>query len=252
MKVDDMKSYALAAALFATPVAAFDMASMTDAEREAFRAEIRSYLLENPEVIMEAVGVLERREQQAKAQGDIELAQAYADQLTNDGHSFQGGNPEGDITVVEFMDYRCGYCKKAFPEVEQLIKADGNIRYIIKEFPILGQDSELAARFAVAVKQVAGDEAYKSIHNTLMEYRGEFSADAMGRISDSFGYATADILAAMDSDAVTKVINDNRLLGQAMKISGTPTFVVQDQMLRGYVPLAQMTQIVASIREQQG
>ena len=245
-----MKHIALAAALLASPAAAFDLGAMTDAEREAFRAEVRAYLMDNPEVIMEAVGVLEQREQQAKAQGDVALAQTYNDQLTNDGHSFVGGNPEGDITVVEFLDYRCGYCKKAFPEVEELVRADGNIRYIVKEFPILGEQSEIASRFAVAVKQVVGDAAYKEIHNTLMEYRGEFSADALGRLSDSYGYATADIIAAMDSEGVSKVINDNRLLGQAMQISGTPTFVVQDQMLRGYVPLAQMTQIVAALRQQ--
>lgn len=247
-----MKYLALALGLLATPATAFDPSNMSDAEREAFRAEIRSYLLENPQVIMEAVAVLERRDQQAKAENDVTLARTYADQLTNDGHSFQGGNPDGDITIVEFLDYRCGYCKKAFPEVEELIRADGNIRFIVKEFPILGEASEIASRFALAVKQVEGDEAYKSVHDALMGYQGAFSDAALGRMSDTFGYDTDAVLAAMNSDEVARIINDNRLLGQAMQITGTPTFVVQDQMLRGYVPLAQMTQIVAALREQDG
>lgn len=246
------KYLALALGLMAAPVAAFDLSAMTDEEREAFRTEIRAYLLENPEVIMEAVGVLQRRQQQAEAENDVSLARTYADQLTNDGHSYQGGNPDGDITVVEFLDYRCGYCKKAFPEIEELVRTDGNIRLIVKEFPVLGEQSEIASRFAIAVKQVEGDEAYKSIHDTLMDYRGAYTGDALRGISDTFGYQTDAILAAMGGEAVTKVINDNRLLGQAMQISGTPTFVVQDQMLRGYVPYNQMIQIVAQIREQQG
>jgi protein-disulfide isomerase len=223
---------------------------MTDAERAAFRAEIRSYLLENPEVLMEAIGVLEQREQAAKANNDVAMAQNNAALLFDDGHSFVGGNPDGDITIVEFMDYRCGYCKKAHPDVASLITADGNIRYIIKEFPILGDASELASRFAIAVKIVGGEAAYKVAHDTLMEFRGEMTNDSLGRLATSLGLSAADITVTMNSAEVNQIINDNRLLGQAMQITGTPTFVVQDQMLRGYVPQAQMAQIVARVREQ--
>jgi len=223
---------------------------MTDAERAAFRAEIRSYLLENPEVLMEAIGVLEQREQAAKANNDVAMAQNNAALLFDDGHSFVGGNPDGDITIVEFMDYRCGYCKKAHPDVASLITADGNIRYIIKEFPILGDASELASRFAIAVKIVGGEAAYKVAHDTLMEFRGEMTNDSLGRLATSLGLSAADITVTMNSAEVNQIINDNRLLGQAMQITGTPTFVVQDQMLRGYVPQAQMAQIIARVREQ--
>jgi protein-disulfide isomerase len=148
------------------------------------------------------------------------------------------------------MDYRCGYCKKAHPDVASLITADGNIRYIIKEFPILGEASELASRFAIAVKIVGGEAAYKVAHDTLMEFRGEMTNDSLGRLATSLGLSAADITVTMNSAEVNQIINDNRLLGQAMQITGTPTFVVQDQMLRGYVPQAQMAQIIARVREQ--
>lgn len=244
------KHAALAFGILAgTQAAAFDLGAMTDDERTAFRAEIRAYLLANPEVIMEAVGVLEQREQAAKANNDVALAVNYADQLMNDGHSFVGGNPDGDITIVEFMDYRCGYCKKAFPEVASLIASDGNIRYIVKEFPILGEQSMLAAQFALAVKIVAGDEAYEEVHNTLMEFRGDMSQEKLMRLASDLDLDIASITVEMGGSAVAKIINNNRLLGQAMQISGTPTFVVQDQMLRGYVPQAQMEQIVAAVRD---
>ena len=238
------------ALLLGTQATAVELDAMTDAERAAFRAEIRSYLLENPEVLMEAIGVLEQREQAAKANNDVAMAQNNAALLFDDGHSFVGGNPDGDITIVEFMDYRCGYCKKAHPDVASLITADGNIRYIIKEFPILGDASELASRFAIAVKIVGGEVAYKVAHDTLMEFRGEMTNDSLGRLATSLGLSAADITVTMNSAEVNQIINDNRLLGQAMQITGTPTFVVQDQMLRGYVPQAQMAQIVARLREQ--
>ena len=238
------------ALLLGTQATAVELDAMTDAERAAFRAEIRSYLLENPEVLMEAIGVLEQREQAAKANNDVAMAQNNAVLLFDDGHSFVGGNPDGDITIVEFMDYRCGYCKKAHPDIASLITADGNIRYIIKEFPILGDASELASRFAIAVKIVGGEAAYKVAHDTLMEFRGEMTNDSLGRLATSLGLSAADITVTMNSAEVNQIINDNRLLGQAMQITGTPTFVVQDQMLRGYVPQAQMAQIVARVREQ--
>lgn len=238
------------ALLLGTQATAVELDAMTDAERAAFRAEIRSYLLENPEVLMEAIGVLEQREQAAKANNDVAMAQNNAALLFEDGHSFVGGNPDGDITIVEFMDYRCGYCKKAHPDVASLITSDGNIRYIIKEFPILGDASELASRFAIAVKIVGGEAAYKVAHDTLMEFRGEMTNDSLGRLATSLGLSAADITVTMNSAEVNQIINDNRLLGQAMQITGTPTFVVQDQMLRGYVPQAQMAQIVARVREQ--
>ena len=237
------------ALLLGTQATAVELDAMTDAERAAFRAEIRSYLLENPKVLMEAIGVLEQREQAAKANNDVAMAQNNAALLFDDGHSFVGGNPDGDITIVEFMDYRCGYCKKAHPDVASLITADGNIRYIIKEFPILGEASELASRFAIAVKIVGGEAAYKVAHDTLMEFRGEMTNDSLGRLATSLGLSAADITVTMNSAEVNQIINDNRLLGQAMQITGTPTFVVQDQMLRGYVPQAQMAQIIARVRE---
>ena len=237
--------------LIGTQATALELDAMSDAERATFRSEIRAYLMENPEVLMEAIGVLEQREQAAKTSNDETLAQTYAAQLFNDDHSFVGGNPDGDITIVEFMDYRCGYCKKAFPEVTALVSGDGNIRHIIKEFPILGEQSVLSSQFAIAVKIVAGDAAYEDVHNTLMEFRGDVTQDSLQRLAASFDLDVAAIMVEMSGSEVAQIINDNRLLGQAMQISGTPTFVVQDQMLRGYVPFDQMEQIVAAVRDTQ-
>lgn len=248
MKRALIPALALATALTAMPATAIDLNAMSDAEREAFRAEIRAYLLDNPEVIMEAVAVLEQREAAAQAEADVELVKANADALFDDGHSWVGGNPEGDITLVEFMDYRCGYCRRAKPEVTDLVQFDGNIKLIVKEFPILGEQSMMSSRFAIATKQVAGDDMYKAVHDALMEFKGDVSDTALRRIGEPLGLPVDEIMARMDSDAVSDVIAANHALGQRLGISGTPSFVMQDQMLRGYVPLADMQAIAEEIR----
>ncbi|MFQ1700992.1 DsbA family protein [Loktanella agnita] len=232
-----------------TPAAALDLDAMTEAERTAFGAEVRAYILENPTIIREAIGVLQAREQAEQAAADTAMAQAATDALFNDGYSFVGGNPDGDITIVEFLDYSCGYCKRAFPEVESLVSQDGNIRFIVKELPILGEQSVIAAQFAVATQIVMGDETYKQVHDTLMEFRGDINTQSLTRLSDTLGLETQAIFAKMGDEAVTDVINANRALAQQLQISGTPTFIIDDQMLRGYVPLADMEQIVASLRD---
>ena len=198
---------------------------------------------------MEAVGQLQKREAEAQAQADFTLVSANADAIFNDGFSYVGGNPEGDFTIVEFMDYRCSYCKKAFPEVEKLIKGDGNIRFIVKEMPILGEQSMLGARFAIATKVVAGDEAYKSMHDALMSFNGDITPTSLKRLAESFGLDPAAITEKMNSPEVTDAIEKTRALADAMQITGTPTFVMQDEMLRGYVPYDQMKAIVKEKRD---
>ena len=236
------------AAVMTAPLAAFEINGMSDAERDAFRAEVRAYLLDNPEVLMEAIGVLEERQAAEAAAGDEELLAVNAEAIFNDGYSWVGGNPEGDITVVEFLDYRCGYCKKAHPEVTELLSSDGNIRYIVKELPILGDQSVLAARFAIAVLEVQGDAAYDDIHNELMTFRGEFTEESLSALSETKGYDTPSVFKAMNSPETKRIIDENRALAQRMNINGTPSFVFENQMVRGYVPLDGMIGIVAEVR----
>ncbi|WP_417727589.1 DsbA family protein [Roseovarius sp.] len=242
-------SFSLCFAL-AQPASALDLERLSETDRALLRAEIRAYLLENPEVIMEAVAVLEQREAQGQAQADSDLVKVNAEALFNDPNSWVGGNPEGDLTLVEFMDYRCGYCRRAFDDIKGLLAADGNIRFIIKEFPILGEESLLASRFAIATRQVAGDEAYKTVHDALMSYSGTMNETGFTRLADTLGLDATKIVAEMNSDAVTQVIAANHALGQRMKITGTPSFVMGDQMLRGYLPQDAMQEIANEIRTQ--
>ncbi len=242
-----MAGLGLAAAL-AAPALAFDIGEMSAAEREQFRAEIRSYLMDNPEVLMEAIGVLESRQAQAQAQADGDLVADNAAALFEDGYSWVGGNPEGDLVLVEFMDYRCGYCKKAYDEVSELVESDGNIKFIVKEFPILGEDSVKAARFAVAVKHVAGDAAYEQVHDALMTLRGNVTDDTLARIGEDAGIDVEAVTAKMDDPAVTQELQANHELAGKLSISGTPTFIMGNEILRGYLPLDAMRQVAEQER----
>lgn len=225
-----------------------DLTPMTDEERALFRAEVRSYLFENPEVIMQAVEILQTREAETQAQADFDLVSQNADALFDDGYSFVGGNPDGDIVLVEFLDYRCGYCRRAHSEVAELLETDGNIKLIVKELPILGEGSVLASRFAVAVKQISGGDNYKAIGDALMSFQGDITLPALRRLGSTFGLDMETIEARMNSDEVTAEISQTRALAGALAINGTPTFVMQDELLRGYLPLQQMQAIVADKR----
>ena len=180
---------------------------------------------------------------------DKALVAQNAAAIFSDGYSFVGGNPNGDVTLVEFLDYRCGYCRKAHESVSDLVKTDGNIRYVVKEFPILGDDSVVASRFAIAALKVAGPDAYAKINAGFYEsFRGEVTPDTLTAFAQGLGIDAAPILAAMNADDVTKVIDDNHRLGETLSIAGTPTFVLGGQMLRGYVPPEVMKQMLTEAR----
>lgn len=239
-----------ALALGGLPAQALDLGAMSAEERAAFGAEVRAYLMENPEVILEAVNLLEQQQAANEANRDLAMVAANLEELHNDGYSWVGGNPEGDITLVEFMDYRCGYCRKAAPEVAKLLESDGNIRLIVKEFPILGETSVFASRFAVATKHVAGDDAYKQVHEALIAITSDVNEVTMRRLAEGLSLDTDAILAAMDSEAVTNELRRTRALAQNLAISGTPTFVLGNELLRGYLPADQLKIIVDEQREE--
>ena len=232
----------------ATSVWAFDADAMTPEERSAFRAEIRAYLLENPEVLMEAIGVLEARDAAAQADGDRALLQSLSAEIFDDGRSWIGGNPDGDVTLVEFVDYRCSYCRRAYEDVMELLDRDGSIRFIVKEFPILGPESLLASRFAIAVRNLAGGDAYGTVHDALMGLRGAVTEASLTRIAEDAGLDAAAIISAMDDPAVVAELQANRALAERLQVNGTPGFVLGDEILRGYLPLAQMQERVAQVR----
>lgn len=243
-----MKRLIAALLLAATPASALDLSAMTEAERDAFGAAVREYLMENPQVLVEAINVLEARQAEMGVQNDRALVAANRAAIFEDGHSWVGGNPEGDLTVVEFIDYRCGVCRQAAADVMAAVEQDGNTRLILKEFPILGPESELASRFAIAVHQIAGDDAYLAAHDALMEMRGTITADSLAALAARIGVEAEPVLNRMNTGPVTDVLRANRQLAEIMAIQGTPTFIIGDEMLRG-MPRAGLAATIEAIRD---
>ncbi len=236
-------------ALLAGQAAATDLDDLTDTERSAFRDEVRAYLLENPEVLMEAFAILEQRQAELEAEAQALAVIENEDALFNSAFDHVGGNPDGDVVIVEFLDYRCSFCRRAHPEVTELVAADGNIRIITKEFPILGEQSVLASRFAIATRIALGGQAYELINEGLIAMRSDVTELSLARLATDLGLDSEAIFAAIDDPLVEATINYNRDLASRMGITGTPSFVFGDQLVQGYVPLPNMQDIVAVIRD---
>ena len=241
----------LAALMLALPAAAeepLQSSPFTPAEREALHAEMRSYLLEHPEILQEMIQLLEQKQQVATAENDRTLVATHADEIFSDGFSWVGGNPEGSTTIVEFLDYQCGFCKRAQPDVVELLRSDGDIRLIVKEMPILGPGSELAARAAVATLISQGPEKYAALHEALMALQGGITDVSLDASIEGVGLDPAVIRTAMDDPEVERRLGATRALAEKLAISGTPTFVFDDRLVRGYLPLAQMQAVLAEAR----
>ena len=227
---------------------AMDINNLTNADRKVLQKEIRRYILENPDIIFEAADIVRKREAALEVQEDEELIQSNFNEIFYDNYSYVGGNPDGDITIVEFVDYKCGYCRKAAELVRELIAKDDNIRFVVKEFPILGEASLVSSKFAIAVKNIGGPEKYKVAHDILLALTAEPTEIYLRRIAKELELNPEELFEAMQSDLVAQEIDQTAELAQKLQISGTPTFILGDQFLRGFVQLEILSKAIHSER----
>ncbi len=195
---------------------------------------VREYLLANPEVLEEAFTAL-----QTKRQTEAELARTVAlddhrDKLLNSPYGAVLGNPEGDVTLVEFFDYNCGYCRRAMEDLGRLIEDDPNLRVVLKEFPVLGQPSMQAAAVSIVVNELA-PERYDAFHRRLMSLDGHADEGAAISIATELGLPADEIRSKMRSDRVKATVKESYDLAQALGLSGTPSYVVGDTVEFGAV-----------------
>ena len=227
---------------------AFDLNNMTSADRETLQKEIKRYILENPDIIFEAANLVRKREAALEIQRDKDIIQANFEEVFYDNYSYVGGNPDGDITLVEFVDYKCGYCRKASEIVREFLKTDQNIRFVVKEFPILGDASLISSKFAIAVKNVGGPEKYKLVHDILLTLTTNPSEAYLRRIATELELNPKQLFEAMESEPVLQEIARTSELARKLQVSGTPTFILDEQLLRGFVPLDVLVQVAQSVR----
>ena len=198
-------------------------------------------ILENPDIIMQAVAILQQREQERAASG----ANTVRLQLESDPNAPNLGNPEGDVTVVEFFDYNCPYCRSAGQTLQALLAADANVRVIYREWPILGEDSVIAARAALAAREQG---KYEAFHWALMNGEGRVTEAVIFKVARDLGMDVAKLEADMVSPAVEAHIALSNALAQQLGFTGTPAFIVGDKTAPGMLSFDEITRLVADAR----
>ncbi|MDE0029319.1 MAG: DsbA family protein [Deltaproteobacteria bacterium] len=207
---------------------------------------IREYLLNNPEVIFEAAARHQEKQRQLQAQRDRALLKQHRQALLADPDSFVGGNPDGDVTLVEFFDYRCGYCKRFAPALEKIKKQDPKLRVVYKEFPVLGPDSIRGAQAALAARNQG---RYVEFHEALMRVRGNsLDEKTLMRVARSVGLDTERLKKDMENPKIQDIIGKTLKLARTLSINGTPAIIVGNQIARGMVPLAELSRMIAKAR----
>ena len=198
-------------------------------------------ILENPEIIMQAVAILQQREKERAASG----ANSVRLEIESDPNAPNLGNPEGDVTVVEFFDYNCPYCRSAGQTVQALLEADANVRVIYREWPILGDDSVIAARAALAAREQG---KYEAFHWALMSGDGRVTEAVIFKVARDLGMDVAQLEADMVSPAVEAHIALSNALAQQLGFTGTPAFIVGNKTAPGMLSLDEITTLVVEAR----
>lgn len=233
----------LVAALHAAPVAA---EPFSEDQRTQIESIVREYLLENPELLQQAYEVLQER---ARLQQEETVKTAIAENsaaIFKSPGDHVAGNPNGNVTVVEFFDYNCQYCRRAAPQLLKLIESDKNVRVVLKEFPILNDGSSFAAKAAIAsMKQ----SRYWELHRALIEANGPIDDKRTLEIAKTVGIDAERLAEDMKSEDVDKIIRKNHELAQKLGINGTPAFIIGDKLIPGAVSAEELAREVAIVRE---
>ncbi len=218
----------------------------TPEQRAEVESIIRQFLVEKePETIAKAYEVLQQRQSAQQMEITKEGIKTHAQRIFNDKNSPVLGNPKGDVTIVEFYDYSCGYCKLAQAEVKKLLEQDKNVRFIAKEYPILGEPSAIASRAALAsVKQ----GKFETLHNMLFSFSGQMGEAVIMDIAERAGLDTTQLKKDMNSKDIDNMISENRKLGAELGVRGTPMFIIGDSVHPGALKLEAMQKAVADAR----
>lgn len=226
-----------------TPAAA---QSFSDQQKQAIEQLIHDYLQQHPEVIVDSLRAAQAKAVAEKLAQQRQMVVAKRDELLHDPSSPVAGNPNGDVTLVEFFDYRCPYCKAIEPALEALIKEDGKLRIVYKEFPILGPASVFASRVAIAAQKQG---KYLPFHDRMMAFRGSVDDDAVFAVAKESGLDMTLLKADMGSEHTDKVIKGDYALAQALGIDATPGLVVGDRLTMGATDIDGLRKLIASARQ---
>jgi protein-disulfide isomerase len=239
---------ALACALVAAvPPRALAAAEITPSQREAIEGVIHDYLMKNPDVLIEALrGAEEKMNRDADAKATKALSTRRAE-IFEDPATPVGGNPQGDVSIVEFFDYRCPYCKQVLPTLQTLLNQDHQVRFVYKELPVLGRESVVAAHAALAARQQG---KYEAFHLAMMGTRGQITEDTVYKVAGSVGLDIDRLKKDMAAPDIDRELKANLALADALNIHGTPGFIIGDQIVPGAIDLDALKNMIADARKQ--
>jgi protein-disulfide isomerase len=239
----------LAPALFAAALALPGVApaqTISDGQKTEIEKIIRDYLLAHPEVLQEALSELESRQNAAELEKARAAVKENASLIYSSPRNVTIGNPQGDITIVEFFDYNCGFCKKAMADMTDLIKNDPKLKFVLKEFPVLGEGSQQAAQVAVAVRMQdkTGGKKYLEFHQKLLGGRGAADKARAMAVAKEVGLNMAQLEKDLASPEVKATIEESMKLAQALGLNGTPSYIVGPDVVVGAVGLPMLQERV--------
>jgi protein-disulfide isomerase len=217
-------------------------------EQAKIEQVVREYLTRNPEILVEMTTELDNRQQAAEAAKQQRLIGEHAEQIYRSPTSFVAGDPDGDVTVVEFFDYNCGYCRRALPALVELIDNDDKVRVVLKELPIFGDDSEDAAKAALAADKQG---KYFEMHQKLFSDPGKANKEKALKIAEELDMDVAQLETDMEDPEIQKSLDESRALAEKIGVEGTPFYLIGDRSLAGAPDdlYDQLTETVAVIRE---
>ena len=230
--------------VLATVLAEFPVTTV--AAQELNEADIKRLaleaILEKPEILIEALSILQERENVALAEAQTDALSELRDDFEQNAPIF--GNLDGSVTLVEFFDYNCGYCRRAAPEVKAVLEASKDVRIIYREFPILGPGSEVAARASLASRNQG---KYQQFHEAMMALNGQAVEASVMKIAGDVGLDLEVLKTDMQSDLVNEHIAASLRLAEALGITGTPTFVLGDEIIPGVIERGTLLEKIAEL-----
>lgn len=240
-----MKKFLIATAMTVVLTSAIP-AQAQNMTRQDVEHIVREFIINNPEVILDSVEAYGNAQQASRNEDRQKAVEEHLDWLEKNDTLPVAGNPNGDVTIVEFFDYNCGYCKRALSDVMTIIEEDKGVRLVFIEMPILGRTSELAARWAMAARE---QDRYLEFHIALMKHNGPLTEGALQSIAENIGLDVEKMRADADSEAVSSMIAEKTSKASQIGITGTPAFVIGGQLYGGYIGLEAMRQAVAEARK---
>jgi protein-disulfide isomerase len=224
--------------------------SFTGDQRGEIERIVREYLLSHPELLQEVMSELEKRQAVAEAEKHRTAVKQYSEVIFSSPRQVTLGNTQGDVTVVEFFDYNCGYCKRAMSDMLDLMKNDAKLKFVLKEFPVLGEGSMQAAQVAAAVRMQdkSGGKKYLEFHQKLLTGRGQADKARALAVAKEIGLDVARIEKDMAGDEVKAQLEESFKLAEALGLNGTPSYVVGNDVVVGAVGLNTLKEKVNAAR----